>query len=375
MAPARDHFPPDYFQARARFLALAQARGAEAASYPLAARGPTGEPLSIDTAYFGAREPRRLLIVLSGTHGVEGFAGSALQQQWLDQYAPARLPPDSGCLLIHALNAYGFAWQRRANEGNVDLNRNALRRFPGPANPAYRHLDRWLNPPSPPPLLDFFWLHGAMLLARYGFGALQQAIVAGQYEYPRGLFYGGTRAEASTEILFGLLTDERWRQTERVVALDIHTGFGARGTYKLMVDFPPASAPYRELEQWFGPSAVASDRPAGSIAYRVVGGLTERLARCFPAAKVYAGVLEFGTVRPARALAALRRENRAYHHSASNSRERQAAAQALRQAFCPNDPLWRRRVLEHGEKVLRQAERACFSAGRDATGPAPARAG
>jgi predicted deacylase len=34
-------------------------------------------------------------------------------------------------ILIHALNPYGFAWLRRVNEDNVDLNRN-FRNFSEP---------------------------------------------------------------------------------------------------------------------------------------------------------------------------------------------------------------------------------------------------
>ena len=56
------------------------------------------------------------------------------------------------CVLLHALNPYGFAWLRRVNEHNVDLNRNFL--LPGEAyrgSPAgYAALDPLLNPKSPP---------------------------------------------------------------------------------------------------------------------------------------------------------------------------------------------------------------------------------
>src|SRR5581483_7138224 len=135
-----------------------------------------------------------------------------------------------GCLLIHAVNPYGFAWCRRANEHNVDLNRNALDRFPGPPNPAYRHLDAWLNPASPPHAPDLFWIYGVAALLRHGFNALQQAIVGGQYEFPRSLFYGGERREASIAIVERIITQDLFRSAERVLAIDLHTGLGRRGT-------------------------------------------------------------------------------------------------------------------------------------------------
>ena len=86
--------------------------------------GPLGEELAIDIAWLGAGRPRRVLLHSSGLHGVEGFAGSAIQLQLLDELP--RLPEDGAVLIAHVLNPYGMAWLRRVNEHNVDLNRNFL---------------------------------------------------------------------------------------------------------------------------------------------------------------------------------------------------------------------------------------------------------
>lgn len=352
-------FPTDYGDARERFHALAHRTGASAAAYPIEALGPNGEVLAIDTAYVGAARPRRLLIVCSGTHGVEGYAGSALQQQWLENFTTP-LPRDCGCLLIHALNPYGFAWSRRVNENNVDLNRNALECFPGPPNPAHARLAAWLNPPSAPTFPDFFLLHGALLIARHGFSSLRQAIVEGQYEHANGLFYGGNRTEASIEILSRILRADAWSDAERIVMIDIHTGIGRFATYKLMVEIAPEAQPYREMTQWFGSEAMASSRPAGSLAYRVSGGLTDHVARLFAPRPVYAAVLEFGAAPPVRTLAALRRENRAHHYAHRHERALQQARSELREVFSPSDEVWRAQVLADGAHVLAQAQRACF---------------
>ena len=63
-------------------------------------------------------------MLISGTHGVEGFAGSALQVGLLDEGIQNELSPESAVLMIHAINPYGMAHLRRFNEDNVDLNRN-----------------------------------------------------------------------------------------------------------------------------------------------------------------------------------------------------------------------------------------------------------
>src|SRR5262245_56513525 len=125
--PAR-HFSESYGLARERFLGAAERRGAVLSAYSIEADGPRGEELCVDVAYVGPPDPAAMLVVSSGLHGVEGFAGSAIQHQLLTaQLDGLALPRDTGLLLVHALNPFGFATLRRVNESNVDLNRNFLR--------------------------------------------------------------------------------------------------------------------------------------------------------------------------------------------------------------------------------------------------------
>src|SRR5512143_338848 len=129
MATLQTAFAPDYATARARFRAAAAARDAAQTEYlHPAARGPSGETLAIDLAVLGPRDAEALLVVSSGTHGVEGFCGSGIQVALLED--PAITCTLTGgplaLALVHAVNPYGFAHIRRTNEDNVDLNRNFL---------------------------------------------------------------------------------------------------------------------------------------------------------------------------------------------------------------------------------------------------------
>nr|WP_253075731.1 DUF2817 domain-containing protein [Bradyrhizobium sp. 139] len=67
-----------------------------------------------DVAYFGSPDARKLLILISGTHGPEGYHGSAAQLLFLRAKLHEQLPPSTAVLFIHALNCYGFAWDRRS---------------------------------------------------------------------------------------------------------------------------------------------------------------------------------------------------------------------------------------------------------------------
>ena len=118
-------FSESYAEARPKFCSAAAAAGGALRSwFNPKARGPNGELLYLDTARFGAADAANMLVLIAGTHGVEGHCGSGAEIAWLQNGGPAKLPKDTGALLIHAINPYGFAWSRRVTEDNVDLNRN-----------------------------------------------------------------------------------------------------------------------------------------------------------------------------------------------------------------------------------------------------------
>jgi hypothetical protein len=346
-------FADSYAQARSGFRTGAAAAGAAVSAHPIGARGPDGDELNIDSAYLGASAPDTLLIVTSGVHGLEGFAGSALQQLWLAEFA-RNVPAGTGVLLVHALNPFGFAHGRRVNERNVDLNRNALDRFPGPDNVSYRKLDRWLNPASPPSAIDDFWLRAPWHLLRHGGGALTQAIASGQYEFPRGLFYGGAMREPSIQVFCDLTSTHPCAAARTVLHVDLHTGLGKRGQYQFLLAAPRNDPAFAAFVRWFGAARVASDHNSGATHYVASGILTELTRQTVAADRVYTAVLEFGTERPARVLKALRTENRLYHHGCRSETRAQQIRATLREALYPSDPVWRTSLIAHGRSVFAQ---------------------
>ena len=153
-------------------------------------RGPSGEELAIDIAAFGPTDADRLLVISSGLHGVECPFGSAVQQQLMRRWGGDHPPANVRCLLIHALNPFGFAWSRRWDDQNIDQNRNFLIRgeaYSG-SDPMYGRLDALLDPKRPPSRRDMFLVRAAGALVRHGTASLKQAIAAGQYDYPEAFF-------------------------------------------------------------------------------------------------------------------------------------------------------------------------------------------
>ncbi len=114
------HFAASYADARGKFLAAALDAGARVRRRIHPERGPAGETLAVDVARLGPANARRVLVVVSATHGAEGFCGSGVQTSLLvERDAPRPHAPDTALVLIHAINPFGFAWLSRKFAGGL----------------------------------------------------------------------------------------------------------------------------------------------------------------------------------------------------------------------------------------------------------------
>jgi hypothetical protein len=350
------NFSPDYFLARSRFRGAAEQAGFELGSVPIDARGPGGETLDMDIARKGSLTPKKALVISSGTHGIEGFFGSAVQLSALSRALKnVALPSHAAVVLIHAINPYGFAHKRRVNESNIDLNRNFLRagKVYGGAPEAYRQLNGLLNPESPPSLLEPFWAMAGVELAKHGFAALKNAIAQGQYEFPAGLFFGG-QAESQSQQILRACAPSWLGSPERVLHIDLHTGLGPFGTYKLGLDMPITDPRIAALKREFGEEEVTGYDPAG-VLYEIQGGLGPWLEEQFPRTQYDCMLAEFGTYPSPIVLAAMRKENRAHHYAGSDLPTLAAAKRELLEMFAPRARAWRHLVLRRALGVVDRA--------------------
>ncbi|MDF2152283.1 DUF2817 domain-containing protein [Vibrio sp. CAU 1672] len=92
---SQPYFSPDYLQAREKFLSVVNKTGGTIESIPFSHTGPEGKPLFMDVALLGAQDAKQFVLVMSGIHGVEGFAGSAIQTGVLSEGIAWRLPADT----------------------------------------------------------------------------------------------------------------------------------------------------------------------------------------------------------------------------------------------------------------------------------------
>ena len=354
----RSFFAADYAEGRAKFLAAAEARGLKRTAYLNPhAKGPKDEDLTIDVAVMGRDEAKAGLLVISGTHGVEGYAGSGAQIGWLKSTRNVHWPDGLKLVLVHALNPYGFAWNRRVNEENVDLNRNFVDHTkPYPQNSGYERLKSAIAPRDLKPetiaavdqkLRDYAKEHGLF--------ALQEAISQGQYAHPDGMYFGGTREQWSVGQILHIVRRE-FAHAERVGIVDIHTGLGAYGHGEIITEDEASDPRYARSHRWWGD--VRSTRAGESVSAHVLGSIDSGLIAALPHAEVTAGGLEFGTYPTLEVFRGLRADN--WLHILGDPRGPDAAAikSEIRRAFYPDKDDWKEMVWKRSEQVLTQAVEA-----------------
>jgi len=356
-----DHFQPSYAVSRERLLAAAHAlaprHGVLVDSRAIDARGPAGETLALDFTVFGARRPVHALVVSSGTHGVEGYTGSAVQHYALERVLPRlQLGPDTAIVLQHANNPYGFAWHRRVNESNVDYNRNFLSAFDASlCDPDYERLHDELNPPDLDPAAEA--LRRARIdafIAEHGLRRFQQAAVGGQYRYPRGMQFGGARPEQGTLHLLALVR-EHLASARTVLWLDFHTGLGDFGDCELVTGARADSDSCRFAnEVW--PGRVKSASSGESVSTPLNGLLDRGIEAALPPDCRFGFAFpEYGTYEPMRMIGAMRADNWLHAHGDPFDATGRAIKTEVLEVFRPASREWQHRIVQTGAELLAQA--------------------
>lgn len=343
----------------------ASKRKATIESYPITARGPLDEELAIDTAYVGPAQAERVLVISSGIHGVEGFLGSAVQDQlWKQQWAALSLPNDTALLMIHAINPYGFAHIRRVNESNVDLNRNFCAHPEGHSeNAGYDLYYDILNPKDlDPDAEQDRMVRLGQIAQEEGMARMQAIISSGQYKHPTGLQFGGARNELSNTHLRAI-TKKHLKGVPQVTWVDFHTGLGVSATVELMFADRPESPSFARGQRFYGDRA-RSIRGGESVSADLSGVLAYGVeAELGPETELTMAMAEFGTHNPLRVFMAFRADNWLAQHGDLGSEQAKQIKAELKEAFSPEAPEWQTEVLRVGADVIDKAVSGLSSGG------------
>jgi len=351
-------FAHRYAEARDKFHSAARARQLVVETHALPdLHGVDGEPLAMDVALLGVAEAPGLLVLSSGTHGIEGYCGSGCQvgllrdPQFVAEVHDARI----AVLFVHAVNPWGFSYGRRVNEDNVDLNRN-FRDFaqPLPQNEAYAEVHPLLLPDvwPPPPENE---RRIAAYVATHGERAFQAAVTGGQYAQADGLFYGGERPTWSNRTLRAVLRRHAAIR-QRLGWIDFHTGLGPRAHGEKIYAGHDLPADLARVRSWWG-GDVTSFYDGSSSSAAVAGIVTGAAYDECRGVEIAAMALEYGTLPLAEVLAALRADHWLHNHPDAQQTLRAQIHAQMRAAFYVEDDDWKHAIYVQARECALKAVR------------------
>lgn len=320
------------------------------------------EDLTIDFIYADARVSNdQVMFMTTGEHGIEGYAGAAVVKMFVENHSHAVDADYTGLCLVHSINPWGMKHFRRVTGNNVDLNRNYIYKtehVPEDLNTNYRDASRLFQPngslkeiPREKTALYEYLTKG---MAEQGYKAVKTAKGMGQYEFEKGVYYGGKEEERSASIM------KSWqrkmlRNYSRVIHMDWHTALGPTNEVTMVIsdheerDVDTLRNDYHmENVEKFSPSKVKGDS---------TNHFYELQQHEFPDRRLLSALFEFGTFGTDRE-AELREfttiilENELYWEGAEREEDRRWILQELRNMFYPVEQEWREAVLTEAEKVI-----------------------
>lgn len=351
-----DYYAATYADARATFLAACLRAGVNVDSYRNPLKGPEGESLFTDVALVGDPDAEQVVAITSATHGVEGFAGSAIQVGLLLDDAAPKPAAGTALLLVHAINPWGMAWLRRENEDGVDLNRNFVDHEGGnyPENDLFEELVEHLVPAQ---WNDDAWERYKATLERlnqrYGEVPVRKAMHKGQYRHPDSVHYGGDRATWSSRTLSKICA-RYLEHARRAVLIDVHTGLGPYGYGELMTPSKPGEPVYDLFHDWYGDQVHSTT--AGSSAY--AGSKGSILAGFRPPLEhlAWAAIgLEFGTREREHMRRCMLANTWLHARGELDSDLGRRIKREVKDASYPDETAWKQQVWERGLEVTRTA--------------------
>ena len=351
-----DSFYTEYEDIRAHLQDLSAGLGADIHSHPIDEQ----DGLYIDTFYLPASQSQTNLVVLTtGVHGIEGYIGSVMLDVFFGEIYPTLDPDNTGVLVVANVNPYGMKYMRRYNENNVDLNRNFILdwdSFDLASNKEYPKVDTFLGPTGK--IGNALWHEVGFYLSlgktaiTDGADTISDALLTGQYEYPQGVYYGGTGDEASTVYLKDVFARCLESEYENIVHIDIHSGYGPRYN---MVIFNSVFETLTEAESVaaFGyDHIIAYDSESF---YATTGDTTDffyRLADSVDSEKtLFSTCFEFGTIGDAffdtiLSLKYTVDENRNHWYPTQNKTSAEILRQNYLELYYPTETAWREKTVE-----------------------------
>lgn len=365
------YFPKDYYDSQVRFETLSRNVSGTKDFGRWQVPSVVEKDLAVDWLFLPAHsQPKNLFVLISGVHGPESYAGSAIQEMFIQEFLPVVDRENSGFFFVHSLNPYGFKHHTRCTEHKINLNRNCsmFEQMYSIRNPRSLELCKRFIPAEPVNSLVSLLKskmrkeNGGIFLDEVNLDEFIKATAIGQFESQEALEFGGYQPEPQIKYLTEKLL-EIMPQYSDVIGLDLHTGLGHRGRLHLLTDENPRGlhqALLRDLIDAENDKDVYEYTPATEEGFYAVHGGTNNLFAEVGEGdqRVCAFTLEFGTLGhdldtqlESLNQSVIEQQGSAYGF-ANEKIKKQVNAWTIERSY-PSDPAWRLKVVQTSREFFK----------------------
>jgi hypothetical protein len=209
-------------------------------------RGVRNESLRAAVCAVGKADARSVVFTVSGTHGVEGYAGSMAQISML-RGPPTMYPEGVRMVHLHMINPYGASFILKENEQNADQLKNYAGYYA--LNYTNTIVDELLNGIDLPnagnaTIRDQAIAHYTRILTEYGQEKVGLALSMGQGSHPQGIAYFGPKKSWSSNTT-DQVVNKYLVNAEQILLIDWHTAVGPYGEWTFLPMDPESNNTFR----------------------------------------------------------------------------------------------------------------------------------
>ncbi|CAF1011289.1 unnamed protein product [Rotaria sp. Silwood1] len=194
-----------------------------------------GEQLQATVCAVGDVRKRAVIYTISGTHGVEGYAGSMAQISMLRGNS-SMFPRGVRMVHLHLINPYGASYILKENEQNADQIKNVAMYYTlNYDNPILQRLMDQIDLPNlgNVSVQQNAFAVFAQLIADYGEEAVNLAMKTGQGKRPQGIAYFGPSKSWSSQTE-EYVVNKYLPYASHILLIDWHTAVGPYGAWSFV---------------------------------------------------------------------------------------------------------------------------------------------
>jgi hypothetical protein len=186
---------------------------------------------------------------------------------------------------------------------------------------------------------------------------LRQAILQGQYEFPKGVYYGGSAPEPQIKSITPFIKNFS-DGYPLVMNIDLHTGYGERGTLHLFPDPMKDKKIKAMMEKVFDGYSI--DWGDSKDFYTVTGDFPGYLAKIITTGAFLPMTFEYGTLNSQTTVGSIKSlhttilENQGFNFGYKSDKDKNEVRKNFREMYFPSSPAWRTKVISDSRIITKK---------------------